>query len=40
MHAFLFNLYIQFNMIIIKHYMNNRRKWDFDTSHTCYVIVF
>jgi len=26
-------------MTIIKHYINNRWKWDFDGSHTAYDIV-
>jgi len=26
-------------MTIIKHYINNRRKWDFDGSYTVYDVV-
>jgi len=33
------NLYIRYNMTIIKHYINNRFKWDFDGSHTGYEVV-
>ena len=37
---FLFlNLYIHYKMTIIKHYINNRWKWDFDGSHTAYDVV-
>jgi len=40
LNIFLFrNLYIHYNMTIIKHYINNKWKWDFDGSHTTYDVV-
>jgi len=33
------NLYIHYNMTIIKHYINSRWKWDFDGSNTADDIV-
>ena len=33
------NLYIQFNMTMIKRYMNNRCKWEYNGSNTAYDVV-
>ena len=40
-HILFLNLYIHYNMTVhvIKHYTNNRWKWDFDGSHTAYDVV-
>jgi len=33
------NLYIQFNMTMIKRYMNKRCKWEYNGSNTAYDVV-